>query len=153
MGAMKRVVDRTFTVRAPLAAAWEHLGRVERWPSWAEHIRHATVEPPGRLGPASRGTFKLSNGVRTTFQMVEFHPQQSWKWIGTFLGATIHYDHVFEAVAPCETRIRFTVDSMGGLTPLLGGIFGWIYRRNLDRAVPRLVDEIERASGADARGR
>jgi hypothetical protein len=150
---MKRVVDRTFTVRAPLAAAWEHLRRVERWPSWAKHIRHAAVEPPGLLGPASRGTFKLSNGMRTTFQMVEFHPQESWKWIGTFLGAAIHYDHVFEPVAPGETRIRFTVDSTGGLTPLVGGIFGWIYRRNLDRAIPRLTAEIEGLSGADPGGR
>jgi hypothetical protein len=138
-----------FTVRASLAAAWEHLGHVERWPSWAKHIRHAAVEPPGPLGPASRGTFKLSNGVRTTL----FHPQHSWKWIGSFLGATIHYDHVFEQVAPGETRIRFTVDSTGGLTPLVGGIFGWIYRRNLERAIPRLIAEIEGLSGADPGGR
>ena len=147
---MKRVVDRAFTVRAPIAAAWDHLGRVEQWPSWAKHIRHAAVEPPGSLGPASRGTFKLSNGVSTTFQMVEFRPQQSWKWIGSLLGATIHYDHVFEPVAPGETRIRFTVDSTGGLTPLLGGIFGWIYRRNLERAIPLLTAEIEGRAPASA---
>jgi hypothetical protein len=150
---MKRVVDRTFTVRAPLEAAWEHLGRVEEWPRWATHIRQATVEPRGALGPATRGTFKLSNGVRTTFRMVEFHPHRSWKWNGSFLGATIIYDHVFEPVAPGETRIRFTVDSTGGLTPLLGGIFGWIYRRNLERAIPRLVAEIEALSGASSAAR
>jgi|SRR5688572_4989003 len=147
---MKRVVDRTFTVRAPLEAAWEHLGRVEEWPSWAGHIRHATIEPRGPLGAGSRGTFILSNGVRTTFTMVEFHPHRSWTWTGSFLGASIHYDHIFEAVAPSETRIRFTVDSAGGMTPLLGGIFGWIYRRNLERAIPRLVAEIEALSGASS---
>jgi hypothetical protein len=146
---MKRIVDREFTVRAPLASAWEHLSRVEEWPSWARHIRHAAVEPSGPLGPASRGTFKLSNGLRTTFQMVEFHRSRSWKWVGTFLGATIHYDHVFEPVVPGATRIRFTVDSTGGLTSLLGGIFGVVYRRHLERAIPRLTAEIEGLSGSD----
>jgi hypothetical protein len=86
--------------------------------------------------------------MRTTFRMTEFRPQESWKWIGTFLGATIHYDHVFEPVASGETRIRFTVDSAGGLTPLLAGLFGWIYRRNLERAIPRLTAEIEGLPGA-----
>jgi hypothetical protein len=44
-----------------------------------------------------------------------------WKWIGTFLGATIHYDHVFEPFAPGVTLIRFTVDSTGALIQRLGG--------------------------------
>jgi hypothetical protein len=148
---MKRVVDRTFTVRAPLHDAWEHLRRVEEWPSWARHIRHATVEPPGLLGPESRGVFKLANGGRAAFRMVEYLPERSWKWIGSFLGATIHFDHVFEAVTPRETRIRFTVDSEGGLTFLVGGIFGWFYRRDIERAVPRFAAEVEGRAADPAR--
>ena len=29
---MKRLLERRFTVAAPLDAAWEHLARVEAWP-------------------------------------------------------------------------------------------------------------------------
>lgn len=145
---MRRLVDTTFTVRVPLAIAWDHLSQVEKWPSWAKHIKHAATQPPGPLGPTTRGVFKLSNGVQTAFEMSEFHPERSWKWVGKLAGASIYYDHIFESLGPNETRIRFTVDSQGGWMWLLGGVFGWIYRRNLERAIPLLIAEINRRAAS-----
>ncbi len=144
---MKRVVDKSFIVRAPLDVAWNHLAMVERWPSWAKHIRSVVQSPPGALSPDSRATLRLTNGVRTTFQMVEFDPPRHWKWVGPFLGSQIFYGHIFSQNEPGQTTVRFTVDVAGGPGALFHGIFGRIYRKNLERAVPLLVQEIEAAAG------
>ncbi len=144
---LKRIVEKSFIVRAPLEVAWNHLARVEEWPSWAKHIRSAEQSPPGALSLHSRATLRLTNGVRTTFQMIEFDPPRHWKWTGSFLGSRVLYDHIFSQNEPRRTTIRFTVDVAGGLGSLLSGIFGRIYRRNLERAVPLLVREIEAAAG------
>jgi hypothetical protein len=144
---LKRVVDKSFIVRAPLEVAWNHLAQVEKWPSWAKHIRSVEQSPPGALSSHSRGTLRLTNGVRTTFEMIEFESPRHWKWVGPFLGSQIHYDHIFTQDEPRQTTVRFTVDVAGGLGYLLRGIFGRIYRKNLERAVPLLIQEIEAAAG------
>ena len=144
----KRVIDRSFKVRAPLEVAWKQLGEIERRPSWAKHIRSAVKSPPGPLSRDTRARLKLSDGVRTTFQMVGFEALRHWKWAGPFLGSQIFYDHLFSQDEPGQTSIRFAVDSRGrGPGALFHGIFAKIYRKNLDRAVPALIQEIEAAAG------
>ena len=143
---MQRLVDKLFTVRAPLEFAWDHLAEVEKWPSWAKHIRSVEKVPPGPLCAASHGVLHLSNGIKTTFRMTEFEPPRHWKWVGSFLAVEVEYDHIFTANGPTQTTVRFVVDAEGWSLPLVGGIFGRVYRRNLDRAVPLLVQEIEAAA-------
>jgi len=141
---MKRIVDRSFTARCSVQAAWNYLAAVENWPSWAKHIRSIERSPAGALARETKGLIRLSNGFKSTFAMTEFNPPRNWKWVGPFLGARIHYDHVFEAVSANETRIRFTLDAEGWTVPLVGWLFGAIYRRNLNRAIPLLVEEMDR---------
>ena len=57
---MIRLLEKRFTARVPASAAWEHLARVESWPSWAKHIRRVKLRPAGPLGPGSAGEFHLS---------------------------------------------------------------------------------------------
>lgn len=140
-----RLLERAFGVRAPLEAAWAHLERVEQWPTWARHIRRIDLDPPGPLTPRSSGTIRLTNGIRSTFRMEELRPQASWKWAGPFLWITVHYDHRFTSTGPAETEIRFVLDGEGAGVSVFGRLFAAIYARNLDRAIPRLVEEIERA--------
>lgn len=144
---MKRVVDRSFIVRAPLETAWNHLAQLENWPSWAKHIRSVTVAPPGSLSRETRGIIRLANGVKSTFQMVEFEPLQYWKWRGSFLGSQVVYDHIFSRIDARLTRIHFTVDLSGVTASIVSGIFGRIYQKNLDRALPLLIREIESDAG------
>jgi hypothetical protein len=139
---VKRIIDKAFVVRAPLALAWDHLAEIEKWPSWAKHIRSVEKSPAGPLCATSEGTLRLSNGVKTGFRMTEFDPPRHWKWVGKFLGSEISYDHVFVENGSSETMIRFVVDANGWSLPLFAGIFGRIYKRNLERAVPLLVREI-----------
>ncbi len=147
-GILKRVVDKSFVVRAPLEVAWNHLAQIEAWPSWAKHIRSVVKSPSGPLSRVTHGTLWLTNGVKTTFRMTEFEPPRHWKWAGSFLGSQILYDHIFSEDKPNQTTIRFTVDAGGGPAVLIRGIFGWIYRKNLERAVPLLVQEIEGAAAS-----
>ena len=143
---MKRVVDQCFVVRAPLEVSWNHVAEVEKWPTWASHIRSVRKVPPGPLSSSSRGTLRLANGIAMRFEMIEFERLQHWKWAGRLFGSQILYDHVFSQVEPGQTAIRFTVDITGRLGVLIGGIFGRIYRKNLERAVPLLVRQIEAAA-------
>jgi Polyketide cyclase / dehydrase and lipid transport len=117
---------------------------VESWPSWARHIKRVELTPPGPLTPQSEGRIYLSNGVRSTFRMEELHPGVSWKWAGPFLWLTIHYDHRFRSLGPGECELTFSLDGEGPGVRMFGRLFAALYARNLDRAIPRLVEELER---------
>jgi len=147
---MINLIRREFIVEAPLAAAWQHLAQVEKWPSWARHIKHIKLVPVGELMPQSQGMIYLRNGVRADFRMTEFNLHRNWKWAGPFLWLTVHYDHRFEAVDRRRTRMAFVVDAEGFGVETVGKIFAALYKRNLDRAIPRLVAEMkDKASSTD----
>ncbi len=142
---MKRLLERRFNVKASLERAWEHLEKVEQWPTWARHIRRIDLRPSGRLAPRSEGVICLTNGIRSTFRMEELNPGRNWKWVGRFLWITVHYDHQFDRVGPDQAEIRFVLDGEGFGVGLFGRVFAAIYARSLDRAIPNLVNEIERS--------
>ena len=139
-----RLLERRFTVKVPLEKAWAHLERVEQWPSWARHIRRIDLQPQGLLGLESKGTIRLTNGVRSTFQMAELNPGKNWQWVGPFLWITIHYDHRFKRLGSEESEIVFVLDGEGFGVGVFGRLFAAIYARNLDRAIPNLIEELER---------
>lgn len=140
-----RLLERRFKVRASLDRAWSHLGRVEEWPTWARHIRKVVLEPPGSLTTDSKGSIVLTNGIRSTFRMEALDRGASWKWAGPFLWFTVHYDHQFRRTGAEETEIGFVLDGEGFVAGVFGRLFAAIYARNLDRAIPNLVSEIEHA--------
>lgn len=126
----------------PLEKAWQHLARVEQWPSWAKHIKQLDVQPPGELGPESTGLIHLSNGVKSAFTMTEFSSYRNWKWVGGFLWLTVHYDHRFEELNPTQTKLTWVVKAKGFGVSVFGRLFAKIYSKNLDRAIPLLVKEM-----------
>src|SRR5712692_706810 len=140
---MVRLLERRFMVKTSLQRAWAHLERVEQWPTWAPHIRRIELRPPGSLTLESEGTIQLNNGIRSTFRMEELTPGRNWKWAGPFLWMTVHYDHQFNKAGPQELEIRFVLDGEGLGAGVFGRVFAAIYARNLDRAIPRLVRELQ----------
>jgi len=145
---MITLIRREFTVNAPNAQAWQHLSRVEEWPSWAVHIRRIELVPPGALTAQSVGRIHLRNGIRSTFRVVEFSPGRNWKWVGRFLWLTVHYDHRFEEIDDQNTRLVWIVEAEGRGASILGRLFAALYSRNLDRAIPALVAEMNRTAAA-----
>jgi hypothetical protein len=139
---MITLIEREFTVNVALVQAWDHLARIEHWPSWAPHIKRIELEPRGELGPQSRGVIHLTNGMKPVFQVTTFHPPQSWKWVGGFLWLTVHYDHQFEALDGDHTKLIWTIEAEGFGASVLGRPFASIYRRHLERAIPRLIREM-----------
>lgn len=139
------LLRREFTVERPVEDAWRHLARVEKWPSWAKHIKQVEVQPPGELGPESTGRLLLANGLKPVFAMTEFNPYRDWKWVGGFLWLTIYYDHRFEALTSTQTRLTFELEGKGFGVSLLGRLFAKIYSKSLDRAIPLLVQEMNAA--------
>ena len=134
---------REFEVRVPLAEAWGFLARVEDWPSWARHIRRIDLRPPGALTESSTGVVVLKNGIRSSFTMCELVPGRSWAWEGAFLWLRIRYDHRFEQLDARRTKIVFRIEGDGPGVGSLGRLFAAIYARDLDRAIPRLVEALE----------
>lgn len=139
---MIELVHRDFVVDVALQESWDRLARVEDWPSWAKHIKRVHLQPPGSLTKASEGSFRLAGGVRSTFRMEVFDAPRRWQWVGRFLTVRVHYDHRFEPVDDGHTRLTWTVAAEGVGTRTLGRIFGAIYNRNLDRAIPNLQAEM-----------
>ena len=147
MEPVRELVRREFTVDLPVDAAWDHLAQVERWPSWAGHIKQVMLRPGGPLTDRSAGSFRLAGGARSTFRMEFYERPSRWQWVGRFLTTRVHYDHRFEAVDPTRTRLTWTVTAEGPGSGSLGRVFGAIYARNLDRAIPRLQAEIASSAG------
>ena len=133
---------REFDVDVPLDHAWDHLARVENWTTWAKHIKRVTLQPPGPLTEASAGAFRLAGGARSTFRMEIYDPPRRWQWVGRFLTTKVHYDHCFESVNAEQTRLIWTVAAEGPASATLGRLFGAIYARNLDKAIPNLQAEL-----------
>jgi hypothetical protein len=135
-------VRREFSVDVPRQQAWDHLANVEAWTSWAKHIRRVTLDPPGPLTEHSAGAFRLAGGARSTFRMEAYEPPTRWQWVGRFLTAHVHYNHEFEPIDDEHTRLVWTVSAEGPGESSLGHVFGAIYARNLDKAIPNLQREL-----------
>ena len=99
--------------------------------------------PRGKLGLHSSGIIHLKNGMKSTFRMTEFNPHRNWKWVGPFLWLTIHYDHCFESMNSDQTKVRFVLEASGFGVNFFGRVFATIYRRNLEKAIPLIVSELE----------
>ena len=143
---------REFTVNLSVEKAWQHLARVEQWPSWAKHIEQVEVQPPGELGPQSTGRLHLTNGLKPVFRMTEFNPHRNWKWVGGFLWLTVYYDHLFDELNPTQTRLTWVIEAKGLGASVLERLFANIYSKSLDRAIPLLVEEMN-ASSVSLKGR
>lgn len=151
---MLLLLRREFVVELPLECAWQHLARVEQWPSWAGHIKWVEVQPPGELGWESTGRLYLTSaleafrvlqpfrGLTATFKVTEFKPAVNWKWVGGFLWLTVHYDHVFEQLSPRQTKLIWIIEAEGFGVSVIGRLFAKVYSKNLDRAIPLLVEEM-----------
>jgi uncharacterized membrane protein len=140
---MVTLINREFTVNVPLETTWQHLAQLDKWPTWAHHIKQIEVHPQGELGPQSSGVIHLANGMKSTFRMTEFNPGRNWKWVGPFLWLTIHFDHRFESMSSHQTKLRFVLEASGFGVGLFGRLFAKAYRRNLEKAIPRLVSDME----------
>jgi hypothetical protein len=146
---MITLLRREFTVELPPEKAWQHLARVEQWPSWAKHIKRVEVQPPGELGPESTGRLHLNTWVRSgwpgssaAFTVTEFNPYHSWKWVAPFLWLTCHYDHRFDELNPTQTKMTFVIEAKGFGKSVIGRLFAKIYSKNLDRAIALLIQEM-----------
>ena len=137
---MITLIRRDFTVDLALEKAWRHFARLDQWPSWAKHIHRVEVKQPSELGPQSSAILHLKNGVKCSFTMTEFNPYRNWKWVGRFLWLTIHYDHRFEELNPQQTRLTFVIEGEGLAVGIFGKLFAKVYNKNLDRAIPALVE-------------
>lgn len=139
---MHTLLRREFVVNVPPEKAWWHLAQVEQWPNWAKHIKRVFVNPSGNLTPGSVGTIHLSNGFKSKFRMTEFNPYRNWKWFGPFLWLTIHYDHIFEPQDEVGTKLIWVVEGEGFGVSVFGKVFAAVYKRSLNKAIPRLIAEM-----------
>jgi hypothetical protein len=140
---VKRLVERSFEVRAPANTVWTHLANVVAWPSWARHIRKITLDPPGELTPATRGRLIIKPMITTTFVMTALDAPRSWSWRGKFAGTTLDYDHRIDEVDDRTSKVTFTIEGSGATARVVGPAFAFAYGRILDRAIRNLIAQLD----------
>jgi hypothetical protein len=140
------MLERTITVDATAAEAWDHLAEPARWPSWARHLRRVEVTPPEPVEVGTKGVVHLRNGTRARQVVTVVDPGHHWRWDGRFLWMALHYDHVFDPAPGGGCRITFSVDAGGPAIGTLGRLFARAYGRQLDRSLPHLVAELNAPS-------
>jgi hypothetical protein len=138
--ARRILLHRRFHVDAAAPVAWARLADVASWPSWAHHIRRVDLDPPEALTANSRGSVRLTNGIRSEFVVTTLDDGRRWEWFGRFLWLGIRYDHVVEPDPAGGALVTFDVEATGFAVGTIGRIFKWVYARNLDRAIPLLVE-------------
>jgi len=139
---MTSLIRREFTVDMSLEAAWRHLAQVADWPSWAEHIKRIDLDPSGEITAESTGVIHLKFWPASAFRMVEFDAPRNWKWVGRFLWLTVQYEHLCEPQGE-RTKLIWIVACEGFGASVFGRLFAVIYNRNLNKAIPNLIAEME----------
>lgn len=73
------VIYQIDTVATP-DQIWELLGRPERWPEWAPHIKHSIGFGPGEVGPGRWGLIFLGGILPISAYIDEVDMGQYWSW-------------------------------------------------------------------------
>lgn len=144
--AMKQVVREQIEVDRPPTVIWDHLAKLEQWPSWAGHIKKMDPTPPGELTSETEVVLHMKMGARTRMRVTEYDPPRRWMWEGKGFGTTIRFEHALEPVGEGRTRVWFLAWMGGPLSGPGGWTFGRMMRRYLSAALPALKAEIESAS-------
>lgn len=140
---MREVVREQVVVERSPQEAWDHLARLEQWPSWAAHIRRMEPMPPGNLTSSTRVVLHMRAGPRTTMTVTEYDPPKRWVWEGKSFGTMTRFEHQLEPVGEGHTRIWFLAWMSGPFARPGDWIFGKMMSRYLATALPKLKKEIE----------
>jgi len=144
---MREVLREQVTVDRPDTVAWNHLAELERWPTWAGHIRSMDPSPPGTLTGSTTIVLHMRIGAKTTMKVTEFEPPRRWVWEGRSFGTLIRFEHRFEPLGDGRTRIWFLAWMSGPFARPGGWWFGRMMRRYLSVGFPKLKAEIEESTG------
>ena len=87
-------------------------------------------------------SFLWRNGIKPKFQVIEFNPYRSWKWVVGFLWLRVHYDHHFEVLTSGYTKLIWVVAGVGFGVSLIGRLLANLCKHDLDKAIPALVREM-----------
>jgi len=63
---------------------------------------------------------------------------------------TVHYDHTFEELDSHRARLTWAVEGDGLGVSIFGKLFAKIYNKNLDKAIPALVEEMNASKSGGA---
>lgn len=140
---MKRFIDKTFVVRVPLEVCWNYVADVEKWPSWSKHIRSIEKLSPGPLSIGTQCKISFSNGMSSTFQVLEFNPMRNWKWAGHILWLTVGTNLIFEPVDDRRTRLTWSWGCRGLGESTIGRILALIVSKQWKRSSSLLTAEME----------
>lgn len=140
---MREVVREQVVVERAAAEAWKHLARLEKWPSWAGHIKRMDPTPPGELTAQTKVKLQMRAGPSSTMVVTDYDPPWSWVWEGRSMGVTTRFEHRFEELDGGSTRIWFLARVSGPLAGPGGWMFGRTMKRALGIALPKLKAEIE----------
>lgn len=140
---MREVLSEQVTVHRSPLAAWDHLARLEAWPTWAGYIRWMDPDRPGAVTASTEVVLLMHAGPMARMVVTGHDPPRSWAWEGDSPGVTTMFEHRFDEIDEDRTRISFLAWMDGLLAPVYAPVVGAVMHRNLARTLPRLKAEIE----------
>lgn len=107
-------------------------------------MKRIELQPPHQIGKRSIGVIRLANGMKTAFQPatkldVEWPISLGKRDLRPSVRGGRHRTH----------QVIWIVEAEGFAANILGRLFATIYRRSLDKAIPRLVAEMNSTSAND----
>ena len=139
------LIKREFVLRLSLNDAWELLSKIEKWRTWAPHVKSVEMDPVGDIKVNSTCTIMFNSGLKMSYKITEVNAQKNWKWEASILWYDIFCDHKFMYMDKEHTKISWLVDCEGFGSAIFGFLFSYFHSRKLNVAIPNLIAEVNRS--------
>ena len=119
----------TIDVAASPDRVWDVLVDVERWPEWTDSVSSVRLLGPGPLAVGSRVEISQPRIPTGTYTVTALVPGSAFTWEQRQPGSTVTARHVCAPLPDGGTRVELSV----GMSGLVGGVVGRLYRRITER--------------------
>jgi carbon monoxide dehydrogenase subunit G len=142
--------ETTVEIAAPAAVIWGIMVDVEKWPEWTPSITSVQSVGSGDFGMGSEAKVAVRSmgiSVSSVWKVTQFEDGRSFTWESSARGVRSVAAHVIDAGAE-SCRVTLWVELSGMMVTLLGPMFSYVSRRNVDREAAGLKARAEAAAAA-----
>lgn len=143
-------IEETRQINATPDQVWAVLADVERWPQWTTSMTTVTPLGDGPFGAGSKAKVKQPRLRATTMTVTSFEPGKAFTWETGAFGGKVIAIHEIAPDADGGTRIRLALQTKGGLTALMGPLFGKLSREYVNLEADGLKRQSEAAASRAA---
>ncbi|OLP18133.1 polyketide cyclase [Leptolyngbya sp. 'hensonii'] len=127
--------SHTIATTASRQAIWRLWTDVSTWAEWDTELKSAYLN--GNFALGSKGTLVPKTGVKSAFEITEYHPGESYAFtIPLFLSQLT----IRRSFSDREGLTKFTHEIR--FSGFLGGLFGFLLGRKFKRVLPSVMENL-----------